>query len=178
MTSVERRRDKLEFPRNVDEIVIDEEFLNSLIAKAERDDRKRHLELLHEGDFETCHRMINAMLPETEVTVHMHPSRYQTELYLPLKGKAVVVSFTSEGEIDDFVLFGEEFGQKLVEIKPETWHTIIPLTPFVMLEVKGQPEGYEAKNDKVFAPWAPLEGDSQLKDYIQDIKTKIRGRIE
>ncbi len=155
-----------------------EELVEYCMEKAIQSPRNRELMLLHEGDFETAHRMINAMLPETEVAVHMHPSRYQTELYLPLKGKAVVVSFTSEGEIDDFVLFGEEFGQKLVEIKPETWHTIIPLTPFVMLEVKGQPEGYEAKNDKVFAPWAPLEGDSQLKDYIQDIKTKIRGRIE
>ncbi len=149
-----------------------EEIGSYCLQKATESPRKRCLMLLHEGDFETGHRFINALLPDTELSIHRHTSPLQTELYLPIKGTAFVISFDDVGEVNNsYRLDGRS--PTLIEIKPNTWHTIIALTPFVMFEMKGQPENYDPQKDKEFAPWAPKEGDSGFKEYQSALKKSL-----
>lgn len=155
---VQRLKNLYEEGQKPSEIRIDEAQLNRFIDQAESSPRKRFLLLLHDGDWETNHRMINTILPESYVSPHFHPEKVQSELYMALKGEAAVLFFEENGELSDVKYIGEKYGEKVLEVRPGQYHTVAPFSPFVMLEVKGQTENYTPETDKTFAPWAPKEG--------------------
>lgn len=155
---VQRLKDMYKEGRKPSELRIDETQLNSFIRQAQESPRKRFLLLLHDGDWETSHRMINTILPESYVAPHLHKESVQKELYQPLKGEAAVLFFEKDGELRDVRYMGGKYGEKLIEVPSGTYHTVAPFTPFVMLEVKGQKEDYSPEKDKNFAPWVPAEG--------------------
>jgi hypothetical protein len=63
----------------------------------------------------------------------------------------------------EFIKFGKDYDTNLVEIKPNTIHTVVPLTStLVIFEVKGQ-TNYDPSKDKSFYTWAPSEKDDPEK---------------
>ncbi len=108
----------------------------------------------------------------TYVQPHKHENPDKREAFLILKGKILVVSFDDAGTINDYVLLSPTGGNFGLEIPPRTYHTLICLeTGSVLYELKDGP--YIVATDKVFAPWAPKEGDPGSSAYNREILDQL-----
>ena len=112
--------------------------------------------------------MLNALEPGTYLQPHKHENPDKREVFILLRGSLVVVFFDSTGNPSDFVLLDREKGNLAVEIPLRAWHTIIALeSGSVIYEVKDGP--YQPLSDKLFASWAPHEGQPGCIEYLNKI---------
>ncbi len=152
-------------------VKITKSLLNSLTETAKTLPRKRKNYNFHRENSDTLQRMLNAMEPDTYVQPHKHENPDKREVFLILKGKAVVISFNNYGDIDDWILLNGQTNFA-AEIPEKIWHTIITLERgTVVYELKDGP--YEPIDDKNFAPWAPSENDPECDNYNQELLKQI-----
>lgn len=148
---------------------IENDVLDYAETLAKNSPRKRFLILLHNSLEETAHRMINTLVKGTYAQPHTHTDPNTSEEFTALRGSACILEFSESGEIINRLPFGDGYDTNLVEIKPNSIHSIIPLTETVTLfEVKGQ-TNYDPSKDKSFYPWAPKERDNPegIKRYLK-----------
>ena len=160
--------------------IITTDSLNQLAEQAEKSERKRIMHLFHQGNWEHAHRMLNALSPKTYIQPHRHNNKYESEGFVILLGKIAVLIFTNKGKVDFEQSVILEPGAKNigVDIKPNTWHSIIVLKNSVLYEVKGWPnEGYKKENAKEFAPWAPKEGTPESIKYLNALEKIIANKF-
>lgn len=145
---------------------INQHLLTKVSLQAKESTRLRKNFNFHETAEDTLHRMLNALEPNTYVQPHKHKNPDKREAFVILKGKAMVITFSEDGEIREKVILQPEAENLGVEIPPGEYHTIIALAPdTVVYEVKDGP--YKVSDDKNFAPWAPAEGAEQAQKYLQ-----------
>lgn len=159
---------------------INDELLDDLLNEARISPRLRAIRRLHSGDWEHCHRMLNALLPGTYIQPHRHPDRHQGEGFILLRGELALVIFDDQGIIDPdrSLILSTRKGSFGMDIRPNTWHCLIALEETVIYEVKGQPAGgYVQSNDKIFAPWAPAEGDPAARAYLPILVDWVKKRM-
>lgn len=153
-------------------VVIDEhdEELDLMLVMAAASPRKRWPKVLNRpGEHQT--RLLNAILPESYIQPHMHTNFHQEETIQAMRGIFDVVIFDNDGEVSRSIRVA---GRKIVSIPPQTWHTNISETPYIMYVTTGQPEGgYQANTHKIFPIWAPEEFTSDAEKYLEELKTKI-----
>lgn len=136
--------------------------LATLRAAAESSPRRRaHLELHAGGAADPLQRFLVGMLPASYVRPHRHVQAHKLELTACLAGAFELLLFDDQGALRERQVLGAEgAGLSLVQIPPNTWHSLIVREGFaVLLEVKQGP--YEAASDKDFTPWAPVEGSAE-----------------
>lgn len=156
---------------------IEQTLVNQLTEKAKQVERKRTNFNFHETASDTLHRMLNAIEPYSYVCPHKHENPNKREAFIILSGRLLVIEFDLEGNIIDHILLDTDKGSFGVEIPPATYHTIIALTSnTVVYEVKDGP--YEVSNDKGFAPWAPMEGEPNAKDYLLELLESLNLSIQ
>lgn len=156
--------------------VITTDLLNELLEQAQKSERKRVMRLLHEAEWEHMHRMLNALAKDTYITPHKHNDKHNAEGFIILLGKVAVLIFNDKGEIDIVrsVILEPRAKNIGIDVKPNTWHTVVALDDSVIYEVKGEPnEGYVEENAKDFAPWAPKEGTPESAKYLKSLFDKI-----
>lgn len=157
-------------------IHINTELLNQLSNKAQVAPRLRMNHNFHQSPEDLLNRMLNAMEPGTYVQPHKHENPDKREAFLLLRGAMLVVSFDDAGTITDHVILNPATGNFGLEIPPRTYHTLICLeSGSVLYELKDGP--YDIANDKVFAPWAPKEGETGTSEYnrklLRDLQIDI-----
>ncbi len=148
-------------------IKIQQKTLEQLSVQAKSSERKRKNFNYHPTFSDPINRMLNAVEPGSYIQPHKHENRDKREVFILIKGKMVVVFFDDEGKIIDHIILDnqENFG---VEIPPSVWHTLISLeSGTVVYEVKDGP--YSPDDDKNFATWAPKEGKTDCKIYLDKI---------
>ncbi len=151
---------------------IDEVLLDRLSGEAENSPRKRRNHNLHESYEDSVQRFLNALHPGTYVRPHRHPRSEDVEAVILLRGRALVVEFDDEGRIVDHVFLDRDRGAFAVEVSPANWHTVMALEEkTVLFEVRNGP--YVEENAKVFAQWAPEEGDPGTKAYMETILKRL-----
>jgi cupin fold WbuC family metalloprotein len=149
-------------------IRIDNQLLNQVSGKAKTAPRQRMNHNFHQHPEDPLNRMLNAMEPGTYVQPHKHENPDKREAFLILRGAILVVAFDEAGNITDHVVMSQQAGNFGLEIPPRTFHTLICLEPgSVIYELKDGP--YDAGNDKIFATWAPKEGEPGGKVYMAKI---------
>jgi len=149
---------------------IHNELINETIAKAKLTERKRVNYNFHETYEANVQRMLNAMEPGTYVQPHKHEDPDKVEVFIILKGKALVVEFDDNGNIIEHCVIAVG-GNSAAEIAPRVWHCIVPLiTGTVVYEIKDGP--YSPITDKNFAHWAPKEGDPDCGQYVNELIKK------
>lgn len=157
--------------------LFDPELTNIALGLAENNPRKRAIIRIHTNLAREQHLMINAILGESYVQPHKHTEKEKTETFRILKGSAFVVFFDDEGQITNKIeLNAEPDGRKIATVRPDKWHTFVPMSPeTVILEAKRQPTGgYKADTDKTMAPWAPNPGDLVAEQtYLAKLKASI-----
>lgn len=144
--------------------------IEHLIYEAKQSSRKRAILRLHEHE-EPVQRMVNAMIPGTYITPHKHEKPDKVELFSILFGKIAVVEFDERGEIVDVVELSADGQNKVVDIPPRTYHTLIPLQPSAALEIIQGP--YDAATHKTFAPWSPPEDNPKASDYLMYVTSIV-----
>lgn len=132
---------------------IDNAFLEWLLAEAKKSERRRVNFDLRNSAEDTSQRMLNALLPGTEVPIHRHTDTAETVFCI--QGKIEEVFFE---EMEKNVFVGElskddvlskknfrEIGRYVIspmegvyglQIPIGTWHTVNVMEPSVIFEAK------------------------------------------
>jgi cupin fold WbuC family metalloprotein len=152
--------------------IIDADTTAKLSAAAEVSPRKRANICLHRGPEDVCQRMICALEPGTYAQPHKHENPDKDELIIILKGKAAMIEFDDNGNPSHHVILDAEGNFLAAEIPPRIFHTIICLEKgTICAEIKQGP--YSAANEKIFAPWAPAEGEPGTAEYNERLLKMI-----
>ena len=120
------------------ETIFNQAFLNELLAKAEESPRLRMNYDLRTSSADTSQRMLNALLPGTEVPIHRHESTSETVVCLSGRLEEMIYKKKEDGtfqEVSRHLLCPAE-GCYGIQIPAGAWHTILVLEPSVIFEAK------------------------------------------
>ena len=138
----------------MDTLKINKEFLESLLSQAKDNPRLRQNYDLRTCEEDKSQRMLNALLPGTEVAIHRHPN--SSESVVCLCGRMDVVVYD---EVVTYVQDGEDKKRKVsyneterislapvegkfgCSIPKGTWHTVEVFEPSVIFEAKDRAYG-------------------------------------
>lgn len=152
--------------------IVDTALLEKLSEEAKHTDRLRKNYNLHQEESDPLQRMLNALEPNTYIRPHKHENPDKRELFIPVIGSFSLVTFDDWGEIQSVVTLSNHSSQRIAEIEPGIWHTIICNEPStVYFEIKDGP--YNVDNDKNFAPWAPAEFSEETISYLTQLRLRI-----
>lgn len=115
-------------------IQIDKELINGLFDKAAASDRKRMNYDLRTSSNDNSQRMLNALLPGTEVAIHRHPN--SNENVLLLCGKMDEIIYDAEGNETERIHLDPSVGNFGCVLPAGAWHTVEVLAPSVIFEAK------------------------------------------
>ena len=153
-------------------IKITEELMRKVCDEAKTSPRKRMNFNLHANYEEPIQRFLNALEPETYIRPHKHIGQGRVEVVIILKGRVMVVEFTEDGVVLDFVLLDSDGPDKGAEIPLDVWHSFIVLEKdSVLYEFKEGP--YTPDKDKTFADWAPEEGTEAAGRFNEAVRKRL-----
>lgn len=127
---------------NSNDMLFNNELMSSLLTQAKESPRLRqHLDLRNSSS-DTSQRMLNALLPETEVPIHRHEETAETVVCL--MGKLEEVMYEEVQDSSGEYTFREISRQLLsprdgyygMQIPAGIWHTIHVIEPSVIFEAK------------------------------------------
>ncbi|GGW76893.1 WbuC family cupin fold metalloprotein [Alteromonas halophila] len=153
----------------------DREFTKTLLAKAEKSERRRAHFNVHEDYNEPVHRLYVGMLADSYVRPHRHTDKTKWEFFMVVQGSITLVLFDENARVTDKLSLtagGECFS---VQLPPGTWHATYCEEPVVFFEVKQGP--YKPEADKNFAAWAPEEGDDAVVDFLAQLQQSKVGDV-
>lgn len=143
---------------------LDRALLAEGLAAARQSPRRRIIQPLHRSSDAWVQRMLNFMLPGTYLRPHLHPRDHATETIQVLQGALGFILFDEDGNVLETCRLSTEPGRGLIDIEARVWHGMVVLEPdTVILEVKRGP--YDPERDKVFAEWAPAEGEPECDAF-------------
>ncbi len=109
-------------------------FLEGLLEQATESDRRRANHDLRTSSDDNSQRMLNALLPGTQVPIHRH--RETTETVVVLSGRLTEVFYDEDGvECARYDLCPAE-GRFGLQIPKGMWHTVIVDEPCIIFEAK------------------------------------------
>lgn len=134
-------------------MVFDENFLKELLVKAKSSKRIRQNFDLRNSDADTSQRMLNALLPGTQVPIHKHDATSETvvclagkleQIYYECIGSVEEVGLVENSVVNDNKVFREtsrylicpKEGLYGMQVAKGVWHTIEVLEPSVIFEAK------------------------------------------
>ena len=117
---------------------IDKELLERLFEQAKDSPRLRMNYDLRTSSADTSQRMLNVLLPGTEVNIHRHEDTTETVVCLCGRLEELIYEEMSDGtfqEVSRHLLCPseEKYG---IQIPAGAWHTICVLEPSVIFEAK------------------------------------------
>ena len=157
----ERNSTKVEF--------VSQQMLDRLSLQAKQSPRLRKNYNFHTSDADTCHRLLNAMEPDSYIQPHRHLSSNKDESLVVLRGKIGLIIFADDGAIKEKVLLEPAGNVMMANIPHGTLHTLLSLDgPSVFFEAKAGPFIPVTQEEK--APWAPQESDAPAAEYLRSLK--------
>ena len=117
---------------------IDKELLERLFEQAKESPRLRMNYDLRTSSADTSQRMLNALLPGTEVPIHRHESTSETVVCLCGRLEELIYEEMSDGTFQEVSrnLLSPSEGLYGIQIPAGAWHTIQVLEPSVIFEAK------------------------------------------
>jgi len=153
---------------------IDNTLLDSLTKQAQGSPRKRAHYNLHPKLDDPVQRLCVAIEPETYIRPHRHASPETAEVFLMLRGSAVILFFDDAGRITEKITVSAGGPVPAVEIPAAAWHTMASLEGgTIFFEVKQGP--YVQPKDKNVALWAPAEGQLGAGEFGEWYKNAKEG---
>jgi cupin fold WbuC family metalloprotein len=133
----------------------------------------RHRAIVRYHDHEErVQRMLNALEPESYVRPHKHETPDKVEVFVALRGRALVLRFDDAGAVTERVEIASAGPCHGVEIPARTWHALLALEPGTILYEVIEGPWAEATH-KRFAPWAPPEGSPAAADYLRALRRRL-----
>lgn len=115
-------------------MIIDRKKLEELLAAAKESPRLRVAYDLRTTPEDQSQRMLNAMLPGTQVPIHRHTT--STEVVTILYGRMTEIFFDEEGNETERFLLDAQGDIRGISIPLYQWHTVEVTEPCVILEAK------------------------------------------
>jgi cupin fold WbuC family metalloprotein len=145
--------------------IIHRRLLDEVVSQAKTAPRRRKNYNFHATDGALCHRLLNAIEPDSYIQPHCHRETSKDETLLIVKGRIGLVLFDERGNVSQKALLaplGEAVG---VNIPHGVFHTLVALdSGSVFFEAKAGPYVPFTASEK--ATWAPAEGDPQVATYL------------
>lgn len=123
-------------------MIFDCEFLEKLLAAAKESPRLRQHYDLRNSESDGSQRMLNALMPETEVPVHRHETTAETVICLTGRLEVILMEkLPDEMGLVCYRVLSEHLlcpaeGKYGMQIPAGTWHTMEAIEPSVIFEAK------------------------------------------
>lgn len=154
--------------------IIDTALLDAVSAEACSSPRRRRNRNFHADDHAACHRLLNAVEPDSYIPPHRHNDPAKSESILVLRGQLGALFFDEQGEITDCAVLEPGGAAVGINVPNGVFHTVLALTPgTVFFEAKAGPYLPLAADEK--APWAPGENEPGAADYLTDLRRRLPG---
>lgn len=126
-------------------MIINNQLLDEILAKAEGSPRLRMNMDLRNSDEDESQRMVNVLLPGTIVPIHRH--RETSETTIIIRGKLFLVFYNDLGAQTERYLLDPAISNYGVQIPKGQWHTVEVIEPSAIFEVKDGPYSPLAPED-------------------------------
>lgn len=146
--------------------IVSQNELLQLVVDAKDSPRKRKHLNVHTALDDPIQRLFVAFEPGTYVQPHRHPETGKWEMFVLLKGRAAILIFDESGQVTRRVELSDQQADRLIEIPPTLWHTLVSLQHGTLL-FECKPGPYKLLEDKDFASWAPKEKHAQSAAFVQ-----------
>lgn len=126
-------------------MLLDNRLLDEIEGKAGDSPRLRMNYNLHDSLEAKAQRLINVLLPGTDIPIHRH--RNTSETYVLLRGKLEVMFYDDDGQVSERFLLDSATGHYGVHIPQGQWHGLNVIESSAILEVKDGPYSPIAPED-------------------------------
>ena len=152
--------------------IISQQLLDNVSAAAQSSPRQRKNFNFHRRDDEICHRLLNAIEPDTYIPPHCHRDATKGESIVVLRGRVGVLIFSDAGVLIQRIVMQPESEILGVDIPPGVIHSLVALEKnSVFFESKAGP--YVALAESERANWAPPEGENAVREYLTWMKSQF-----
>ena len=119
-------------------MIVDKELIEQLFEQAAENPRKRVNYDMRTSPEDGSQRMLNALLPGTEVAIHRHPNSNENVILITGRMDEVLYEVSESGclkEVERFHLCPAE-GRYGCHVPKGVWHTVEVIEPSVIYEAK------------------------------------------
>lgn len=149
----------------IDVQLISRHLIDSVSVAAQASPRQRKNFNFHQGDVAVCHRLLNALEPDTYISPHCHRDPTKGESIIVLRGKVGMLIFSEDGELMQYFALQPVSATVGVDISPGVIHSLVALEKnSVFFESKAEPYVPLTENERF--PWAPNEGEDAANEYL------------
>ncbi len=149
--------------------IIRQELLDEVSGAAKDVPRQRKNFNFHLRDDSLCHRLLNAIEPDSYIPPHRHLGAEKDETIIVLRGRLGVVFFGDSGNIVETTILSPGGAAVGVNIAQGQFHTEVSLeSGTVFFESKAGP--YRALTEEERASWAPGEGSDESMAYLAELR--------
>lgn len=118
-------------------MIIDKNLLDDIESRAAKSPRLRMNYNFHQTLDSKSQRLLNVLMPGTELAVHRHT--HTDETYVLLRGKLKVIFYKDSGEIAEEIMLDPSSEVYGINIPAGQWHTVDVIEPAVIFESKDGP---------------------------------------
>ena len=148
--------------------IINRDLLEKISSLAKDSPRRRRNHNFHETESDACHRLLNAIEPDSYIQPHCHREVTKDETLIVVCGRLGVIFFDEHGAVTVALTLAPASGSVGVNIPHGVYHTLVALeSGSVFFEAKAGPFAPLTPEEK--ASWAPVEGDAQAAVYLKEI---------
>ncbi|HCA27697.1 MAG TPA: cupin fold metalloprotein, WbuC family [Betaproteobacteria bacterium] len=148
---------------------IDRSLLDEISRAAVDSARRRRNHNFHSHDDAICHRLLNAVEPDSYIPPHRHLDASKDEAMIILRGRLGVVFFDVEGNIASTAVLQPGGETVAVNIPHGVFHSVLGLEEgVVFFEAKAGP--YRPLSAEEKAPWAPAEDAPDAAAYYRRLR--------
>jgi cupin fold WbuC family metalloprotein len=152
--------------------IITDGLLRQVSEAAAASPRLRKNHNLHPADTSRCHRLLNAIEPDSYIRPHRHLDPEKDEAFILMSGRLGVVIFSEDGEVTESVVLSRESGNLAADVPHGVYHTAVSLeSGTVFYEAKAGP--YLPLTEDEAATWAPPEGDGTAARYLEKLRAML-----
>lgn len=149
--------------------LIDHALLQRVAEAGATSPRRRKNHNFHLSDTDACHRLLNAVEPDSYIPPHCHLDASKDETILVLRGRFGMVLFSPSGEIMQTCVLEAGGSNMGINIPHGQFHTLVALEPgSVFFEAKAGP--FQPLSAAEKAPWAPSESGSEAVAYLKKLE--------
>lgn len=119
---------------------VSQKTLDVVTSQAKKSSRLRKNYNFHCSDNDPCHRLLNAMEPDSYIQPHRHLDVNKDETLIVIRGKMGLIIFDDDGNIEEKAILEPNGDVVLVNIPHGRYHTWLSLEEnSVFLEAKAGP---------------------------------------
>jgi len=153
--------------------IIDNTTLDRLSAEAGENPRRRRNLNIHPTDDFCCHRLFNAIEPDSYIRPHRHLDPVKSETFVIVRGELGVLTFDDQGNVLEKVLLAAGGPVVALDVPHGIFHTAVSLAAgTIFFEAKAGP--YLPLSEAETAGWAPADSSSGAIRYLADLKGLFR----